>query len=1389
MSIIDFLFTVERRGIASGRQITHRQVGHHKNLQIRLLFHVLLVFSVIVFHPAAAQGWMFRADPAHTGAYDDAGCQPIGKAIWSFDTLSAVTSSPAVVDDIAYVGSSDNCVYALNTVNGTKVWSTYTNGAVTSSPAVVGGVVYVGSNDRQVYAFNATTGEKIWSTYTSGEVTSSPAVVGGVVYVGSNDRQVYAFNAATGEKIWSTYTNGEVTSSPAVVGGVVYVGSNDRQVYAFNAATGEKIWSTYTNGEVTSSPAVVDGAVYVGSSDHRIYALGYKIPVPSFNASPVSGPYPLTVTFTDRSSGDITGWHWDFGDGNSSTLTNPAHTYSRPGTYTVNLTVTGPRGTRSLVVPDSIQVTFDFSGTPRSGQSPLTVTFSDTLPADTTSRNWDFGDGHTSTGKNPEHTYTTPGSFTVTLNATGPGWAASCEKKNYIQVNVIPSPNLRWKFREGITSISSPPVIDNGIAYVDGGKILTAVDTRTGTERWLFATSTECSISEIYGGVVYIRAGTNLYALDAQTGRVIWQFNAPDTIGRPARYIGTICFNAGNTIFGIDTTTGREKWHVTKSDPFTEVTIGEGIISGDLYAGSGKTLYAIQTHTGKERWHRDFKDVVGLQPVASNNMVITGTNSGKQGDTLYDCWMFHALGMMDGGELWASGEYRYPVKSLRMVDGMLLFVNNDGWRRSSVRAIDLQTGKEQWHYAPTDDYRDGCDSDYIVSGDRVFSWNVIHYTSDRGPFEPPRRWDNGNLVVLDTKTGKVIWKKNIGEAVVEGTPVIVNDIVYLGLRKTDQGNLMAVSMNGTTLWYTLVGDGDMGAPAFANGVVYAKGSDGYFYAVGNPLSFSAAPAAGPAPLTVAFRDTTPQKTSGWSWSFGDGTTSTEQNPVHTYARPGTYTVTFKASDAAGVVSYQKPDFIKVESNLTFRGITPGYGIRGTTVPVMISGGNMSGDITVTFTRGSRIIPLTNPGIENSTTMRGVITIPGDAPVGLYDLTLTRPSDGSIAKIPAAFTVLQYPPPSITTVDPPSTKAGTLQRFTINGSNFQIGAMVVLSNSGGSKLTPNSEMKDGSEIVLTITFPLNGIGLWNVTITNPDGGTATLPNAIEVVPSNVDSPAPTIISVSPSTGTAGMPLSMSISGSHFTSGISVKLTRGDSVIPVSQVVILKPTQMRATLQLPGNAVPGIYDLVAINRDGLAGVLPGAVTIRNRSSPVLSRITPGTMTAGTTTAFTLIGDRFQRGAVVIFSNTTYGVMMADITGLTDKQVTGSLSIPEGTGTGTWNVMITNPDGGTAWIPNAVTVTTPSGDDGTGPTVKSIRPTSESAGKTVGLIIGGEGFTKGSMVSIRDQVSEITASSVLVMDPTKMFAILKIPANATPGSYDLVVTDSKGRSGTLPCVFSVL
>src|SRR5690349_14344858 len=67
-------------------------------------------------------------------------------------------------------------------------------------------------------------------------------------------------------------------------------------------------------------------------------------PIAEFSASPLTGPAPLFVPFTNLSLNDPTSHLWSFGDGGSSTKRNPKHTYDTPGTYDVTLIETNAAG-------------------------------------------------------------------------------------------------------------------------------------------------------------------------------------------------------------------------------------------------------------------------------------------------------------------------------------------------------------------------------------------------------------------------------------------------------------------------------------------------------------------------------------------------------------------------------------------------------------------------------------------------------------------------------------------------------------------------------------------------------------------------------------------------------------------------------------------------------------------------------------------------------------------------------------------------------------------------------------------------------------------------------------------------------------------------------------
>ena len=115
---------------------------------------------------------------------------------------------------------------------------------------------------------------------------------------------------------------------------------------------------TYTSpGTYNVRLAVANSAGGTVSEKQIVVTASPVTPIAAFTASPMSGPAPLTVYFADQSTGNPTGWLWDFGDGSPASLEqNPSHTYTSPGTYNVRLAVANSAGgtvsEKQIVVTD-----------------------------------------------------------------------------------------------------------------------------------------------------------------------------------------------------------------------------------------------------------------------------------------------------------------------------------------------------------------------------------------------------------------------------------------------------------------------------------------------------------------------------------------------------------------------------------------------------------------------------------------------------------------------------------------------------------------------------------------------------------------------------------------------------------------------------------------------------------------------------------------------------------------------------------------------------------------------------------------------------------------------------------------------------------------------------
>ena len=190
-----------------------------------------------------------------------------------------------------------------------------------------------------------------------------------------------------------------------------------------------------------------------------------------FSADITSGYLP-TVQFSDKTIGNATSWLWDFGDGTTSDIQNPSHSYSTGGIYTVSLISSNGVNTDTLVQEDYISARpFDaaFSADITSGFIQ-NINFTDnSAGSGITSWHWDFGDGTTSDEQNPVHKYNTAGTYTVSLIISNSIFSDTVIMENYITVKSKNDMVISWPGQVPIT-YGNPAGngIMNASANIDG---------------------------------------------------------------------------------------------------------------------------------------------------------------------------------------------------------------------------------------------------------------------------------------------------------------------------------------------------------------------------------------------------------------------------------------------------------------------------------------------------------------------------------------------------------------------------------------------------------------------------------------------------------------------------------------------------------------------------------------------------------------------------------------------------------------------------------------------------------------------------------------------------------------------------------------------------------
>ena len=350
-------------------------------------------------------------------------------------------------------------------------------------------------------------------------------------------------------------------------------------------------------------------------------------------------------------------------------------------------------------------------------------------------------------------------------------------------------------------------------------------------------------------------------------------------------------------------------------------------------------------------------------------------------------------------------------------------------------------------------------------------------------------------------------------------------------------------------------------------------------------------------------------------------------------------------------------------------------------------------------------------------------------------------------------------------------------ITITGSNFEAGAVVRLTRAGQPGITAsNVVVVSDTEIQCDIILPGAMYGPWNVTVTNWDTQSGVLENAFTVT-----WPGPTLSGITPNSG--GEPDTVyitNLAGTHLMSGATVRLIQGANIITATDVTAVSPTQVTCTFDLAG-AASGAWDVELANPVGAPALLSGAFTV-DWDAPTVTGITPNNGDdPGTIANARVAGTNFKPGATVRLTRAGYADITA--TGVTFVNSTRiDCDIPlAGAMYGAWNVVVENADGQSAARANAFTVNWPDVILG------SITPNSGNEPDPVSVTLAGTHFMAGATVLLTDGITDIWATGVSVVDPTRIDCDIPL-AGTDYGAWDVIVTNPTGSSDILPGGFLV-
>ncbi len=692
-----------------------------------------------------------------------------------------------------------------------------------------------------------------------------------------------------------------------------------------------------TSGTFDSELVVVNA---FGCSSEYSKLIEVTLPVADFttnNNTPCPG---IPVQFTDVSNpfgANIVNWAWDFGDGTTSTQQNPTHTYSNSGSYITTLFITTNTGcvaTKTKTVTIGTGPTANFTFTPETCigfETQFTDISGTTYAAPIQNRLWDFGDGNFSTLPNPVHTYTLASTYNVSLAVTD---LNGCTSTSIKPVKIFSQPIANFSY--SITNC-------NQIQFND---LSICMDTLVTSWLWNFGDQSSGfqNVSNLKNPQhIYYQAGIYTITLISYsaTGCSDTTYQTLEIIIPTVEFESSVACNGNNTLFTDQT--------VSNGTPITNWfwQFGDGNTSSlknpsNLYtfAGNYSVILSVSNVQGCQA---SKTKVVYVLPKPTADFTFDTPCKGNA--THFTDASYSAGNVSIAAWVWDFGDgntsnLQNPIHTYEFAGNYqvsLSITDVNGCSDDTLMAVTVY-GKPianfTWNIQ-------NCDTTYFVStsggGTNISTWlwnfddagsGIYNTSTQENPwhyFTLPGTYDVQLIVTnsygcKDTITNNVLYD-----------PFPQPDFIFDTACSGDTTHFIASSSQPNIIAYNW--NFDDGSTGLGPNPVHVYSEPGTYFVtliitnsdqcsnyIQKPVKVNASPvSAFTAPdttclgLPITFTNTSSGNTGNigsYAWDFGDGNSSSAQNPVHTYLSSGNYTVQLVVTNSNGCESQsQKTLFI------------------------------------------------------------------------------------------------------------------------------------------------------------------------------------------------------------------------------------------------------------------------------------------------------------------------------------------------------------------------------------------------------------------------------------------------------------------------------------------------